>query len=327
MVRLCDDPPAPNWVPSFTGELALRIVGPGTLVELEETHQRYVDTVAHGGTLAPGRARRWAPSRPQLPMAFAHYSRARKLRMEPEYERGEFIEMFIFGFPAGCPLPAFATLDVTHALRGAAMAHARPHPVEVLSGHCDDGQQTRRDHAAFLTLPDVGHDYADGHLLGVAVALPRLEAAIRGSVLRPLAAVHQLRLGRAGAWDVAEVRPSNRIRRGLDAAVWTRPSRCWATVTPVAVYPRRRQMTPQHVVEACRHSGLSEPSEMVIRQHSPFLGTPLSVAFAPIPLHQRKGTLWHSHVVLSFRQLVQGPVIIGAGRYRGYGLCRPLEAA
>jgi CRISPR-associated protein Csb2 len=260
-------------------------------------------------------------------MAFKHYARVRELTMEPEFERGEFTEMFIFGFPAGCPLPPLATLDVTHALRGAAMAHARPHPVEVLSGHCGDGQQTRRDHAAFLTLPDVGHDYADGHLLGVAVALPRLDAAIRGSVLRPLAAVHQLRLGRAGAWDVAEVRPSNRIRQGLDAAVWTRPSRCWATVTPVAVYPRQRQMTQQHVMEACRHSGLPEPTEIVISQHSPFLGTPPSVAFAPIPLHQRKGTLWHSHVVLSFRRPVKGPVIIGAGRYRGYGLCRPLEAA
>ena len=30
------------------------------------------------------------------------------------------------------------------------------------------------------------------------------------------------------------------------------------------------------------------------------------------------------HVLLEFGGEVQGPVLLGAGRYRGYGLCKPL---
>jgi CRISPR-associated protein Csb2 len=32
----------------------------------------------------------------------------------------------------------------------------------------------------------------------------------------------------------------------------------------------------------------------------------------------------HSHAVLIFDEDVAGPLLIGAGRFRGYGLCRPL---
>ena len=30
------------------------------------------------------------------------------------------------------------------------------------------------------------------------------------------------------------------------------------------------------------------------------------------------------HALLQFDREVEGPVLIGAGRYRGYGLCKPL---
>lgn len=33
----------------------------------------------------------------------------------------------------------------------------------------------------------------------------------------------------------------------------------------------------------------------------------------------------HAHAVLLFEREVRGPVLIGAGRFRGYGLCRPLS--
>ena len=31
------------------------------------------------------------------------------------------------------------------------------------------------------------------------------------------------------------------------------------------------------------------------------------------------------HAILIFSEPVVGPVLLGAGRYRGYGLCRPLR--
>ncbi len=54
--------------------------------------------------------------------------------------------------------------------------------------------------------------------------------------------------------------------------------------------------------------------------------------FAPAPAHafprlRRKdgSERRHSHAILIFDEPVRGPILIGAGRYRGYGLCRPLE--
>jgi CRISPR-associated protein Csb2 len=33
-----------------------------------------------------------------------------------------------------------------------------------------------------------------------------------------------------------------------------------------------------------------------------------------------------AHAILVFEERVVGPVVIGAGRYRGYGVCRPVNA-
>ena len=33
----------------------------------------------------------------------------------------------------------------------------------------------------------------------------------------------------------------------------------------------------------------------------------------------------HSHAILIFDEPVRGPVTVGAGRFRGYGLCRPMN--
>lgn len=324
VVTICDEPPTPNWVPAPTGELSLRIVGPGTVTELEQIHDIYIQAVAYGARLKGERARRWEPSLPQLPASFANYARVgvNTATRPPDYDR-EFCELLVFGLPPGCPLPVLSTLAVTNALRGAAMAHAKPQPVEALTGHSRDGKPSQRSHAAFLTLPDVAHDFADGHLLGLAVALPRLDNVSRLAVLRSIAPIDRLRLGRAGAWDIDEVRPGTRTRRGLELATWVKPSRHWATITPIALYPRRRRMTEEHVVQACLNGGLPEPTEIVISHYSPLIGVPPSPSFARIYLRQRGGMLWQNHAILSFDRPVPGPVIIGAGRFKGYGLCRP----
>ena len=324
VVTICDQPPAPNWIPASTGELSLRIVGPSTLTELDQIHYIYVQAVAYGATLKGERARRWEPSRPQLPVTFASYARVGTNHAAPLADDDqEFRELLVFGLPAGCPLPIRSTLAVSNALRGAAMAHAKQQPVEALTGHSSDGKPSQRSHAAFLTIPDVAHDFADGHLLGVAIALPRLDAATRLAVLRSIGSIDRLRLGRAGAWDIYEVRSNNRPRRGLELATWMKPSRHWATVTPVAMHPRLRRMTEEHVTQACINSGLPEPTEIVISHYSPFVGVPPAPSFARIFLRQSGGMLWQNHVVLSFDRPVPGPVVIGAGRFKGYGLCRP----
>jgi len=41
-------------------------------------------------------------------------------------------------------------------------------------------------------------------------------------------------------------------------------------------------------------------------------------------LHRRRdrGRIHHTHAIITFDQPIRGPLLLGAGRYRGYGLCR-----
>jgi len=47
-----------------------------------------------------------------------------------------------------------------------------------------------------------------------------------------------------------------------------------------------------------------------------------------MPMFEDQGSglcRYQVHVVLEFAEPVGGPLLIGRGRYRGYGLCRPLR--
>ncbi|MCE5282635.1 MAG: type I-U CRISPR-associated protein Csb2, partial [Deltaproteobacteria bacterium] len=66
-----------------------------------------------------------------------------------------------------------STLRLTETLRGALMV-GTPQPVpEWLSGHTPAGSPSEKPHLAFLPLPFVGREHADGRLMGVALVLPR----------------------------------------------------------------------------------------------------------------------------------------------------------
>lgn len=51
---------------------------------------------------------------------------------------------------------------------------------------------------------------------------------------------------------------------------------------------------------------------------------PPAPSFPRLP--RKDGSLCrHAHAILVFAERVVGPLLLGAGRYRGYGLCRPVE--
>jgi CRISPR-associated protein Csb2 len=56
-----------------------------------------------------------------------------------------------------------------------------------------------------------------------------------------------------------------------------------------------------------------------------FLGAPHAREMPRIVRKSDGGKNRQTHAILTFDRDVQGPVLIGAGRYRGYGLCRPLR--
>src|SRR5262249_11815593 len=131
----------------------------------------------------------------------------------------------------GPRLPAVSALAVTRALRGTVMKHSglQPPPPWV-SGHLEEGQALRdgKQHLAALPLPYVSSDYADGHLLGVALAFPSwVSRHERGRVLGPMLVDRfgrprpvELLLGALGVYTLVK-RDWPEPRIGLKPETWS----------------------------------------------------------------------------------------------------------
>ena len=183
---------------------------------------------------------------------------------------------------------------------------------------------------------------------GAALAVPR-------SVRRAAATLHlcvplrrangapreiRLTLGERGIWslklDDNEQRPW-----GLQPEVWTSsrpmvPADTWATVTPIVLdrYPKKRESTgravevEQIIAASCNHLWADRSSPVpiikVVATPSPlFAGVPHAASFPPLLSGPDSRPRFHMHALIIFAEPITGPLMVGAGRYRGYGLCRP----
>lgn len=206
---------------------------------------------------------------------------------------------------------------------------------EWLSGHKPDGGPSESPHVAFFPLAFVGREHADGHLLGIGVALPEngLDAQQRRLALRVLGHIRELRLGRLGRWALEA---DDRGKSNLRPDAWTsapRGATRWATVTPIVFdqHPKAKDRVEYEreavaiVRQSCERIGLPEPPrEVILTPVSAHLGAPASHEFPRI--RRKDGSeRRHRHAILIFDEPVRGPIAIGAGRYRGYGFCRPLR--
>ncbi len=219
----------------------------------------------------------------------------------------------------------------------------RPIP-EWVSGHTPDKAPTRLPHLAFLPLPHVGFPYADGHVTGFALVPPRGKdllkeadflAALR-AVMQPDGDGHYLKAYFHGLPDI-RLRPATEATLAAqNPTLYTSPARVFATITPIVLDRRPEQDGRERIDEikaliqrSCINIGLPEP-EVIPDKHSAFEGTasarPSGKAPAwmnwrlPPSLTSRPMT----HAVLRFSEKVEGPVMLGAGRFFGLGLCRPL---
>jgi CRISPR-associated protein Csb2 len=234
---------------------------------------------------------------------------------------------------------------VAKRLRDVLMTRGPQPPPEILSGHAGDGGPSQRPHIAFVPLANVGWDYADGELLGMAVVLPRrLDTADRRRALGGIAAALDMTNGagtlelefRAGTWRLERAPlPS---RASLRPERWCEVSTRWASATPVLLdrFPDREDPieVARILAGACRNVGLPEPRMIEIHKHSAVRAAPSAYpargsANSPgwsFPKDSALESRPRRHVVLEFAEPVRGPVLLGAGRYSGFGLCLPLEA-
>ena len=272
-----------------------------------------------------------------LPGRWQGYGRPTK--PEPAEETGSVFDpaLIVLGIQ-GRRVSLPATLKLTAALRGALMKSCTEQPPpEWFSGHKPGGGATAEPHLALFPLPFVGDRHADGRIMGLALALPRrldrleasrcLEAFLFDANGLPQS--HRLFDGR---WFTCTIEMEDRERppKNLTAATWTRPSRIWASVTPVVLNRHfdgkdRWERAAESVKEACMHIGLPRPREALLHPVSLAEGAPHTREFPRLTRKSDGGRRSHSHAVIVFDTPVAGPVLIGAGRFRGYGLCRPMD--
>ncbi|NCA71859.1 MAG: type I-U CRISPR-associated protein Cas5/Cas6 [Sphingobacteriia bacterium] len=215
-----------------------------------------------------------------------------------------------------------------------------PYP-DWLCGHNINGAPTTEPHIAWIPLPFVGAEHADGRIMGVAMVLPvSLPPENAGSLLDPWLREPESGLPRQihlfdGQWlDVTvelETRESPPLN--LQPETWTAPETgaCrWASVTPVVLDRHFKgadkwEKAAESIKDACERIDLPRPERVELHPVSRVRGAPRATEFHYLTRKRDGGRMDHTHVSLQFAEPVRGPVLIGAGRFRGYGLCRPLS--
>jgi len=333
--------------------------------------------------------------RPKLGL-WSGYRRVDQYETIGEVQHSHFdTDVLVLTHVDGPRLPGASTLAVTQALRGAVLKRAHdqfcscdrwkegvPPPTEAaecyaripawVSGHRSRGGRCENEsgHLAFIPFPFVGHEHADGHLLGVGMVFPRsVDRRERGKVLGKLL-LHKngqprdvkLTLGQLGVWTVRK-REWNERRETLNPEMWTAHpdgSTTWMSVTPMVLdkFPKADRTKDRDgwmrevtgiIIEACDRIDLPEPVSIDIDATCWHRGSPRAITKKrPVrghvilkqskdatlgdgfPFYPAKGTKAprpQVHIWLRFAEPVVGPLLLGAGRYRGYGLCKPWREA
>ena len=336
-VVLEDDAPEPDWVPRDGGEQMMRVVGPGQLEALEEEHARHRGVEPR---ILPGRFQ--AYGRPGEDSAPAMQT--------AEIGFGDWIVYEVDALPFEGKerhVGGHLSVALAKAMRGGTLAHADDVGRSILSGHATDGAPLTSPHVGFLPLPFVGHPHADGSIKGIAVAIPR------GASNDARRAIHRA----LWSWEKAQgstgdavplvltlgARGTVRIRRTEHGALpwstrwdrWTRPSRVWVTATPIALDrfpgdlgardPAKAMAAyvaaEQTVASACANIGLPRPTQVRLLASPHLQGSLDPRSFGRVEIG--KNTRLLVHAMIAFADQVAGPIVLGAGRYAGLGLCAP----
>jgi len=352
----------PNWVPDDDhAAIHLRVAGPGTIEDLERRYNREAIeafaalevAAADGSNVKAQKAARKRlkdefqnepPSqlRPEISFyqGYARPTPPGDVSVAPGTVFSPHLIVLTLE-PREGPyrlLDLLCVLTVAQRWREALLSHSNDLPERVrhvVSGHDRDGAPLPEPHLAFVPLAFVAHPHADGHLLAMAITLPEgLGSDERRDVLRVVGRVHELKLGRLGVWSVQRD-TSARPPWNLRPEAWTADpegATHWSTVTPVAFdrHPKAKDRAEYQrevagmIAAACESIGLPSPREVIVTSVSAHLGVPPAHAF---PRLRRKddSERRHAHAILVFDRSVRGPILLGAGRYRGYGLCRPMS--
>jgi CRISPR-associated protein Csb2 len=321
--------------PDGEGRAARRVLYPGRLAELRRAHEA-------GRRPAPGA------------------NLAAQPRIEPKPPASVFgTDWIVFAHAHGMRPDAVGAALACKALLKAVQSGYGPGQAPAwVSGHAPNGAPIATPHLAALPLLDAGWEWSQGRLMGLALTFPRhLEESLAAArdprhagvdtaaVLEEEGFFHALtRINRGGrdSVEIAVHLPGGqewRLRReaqpeaqSLRAERYAAASRVWASVTPIALdrHPKARGEAEASIAESCERIGLPRPVQVVLGKHAAIRGGP-----SALPAGRAPGwTGWRlppslagrrlTHAVIAFDEPVAGPVLLGAGRFTGLGLCLPL---
>jgi CRISPR-associated protein Csb2 len=304
------------WVPDASAGLRLRIPDPDRLNELIARYDRFREDPNKINRPPRGKTTLYGPPKGS----------------ERETPHGVFHRMIVLRRERGPRASLRSALSVVSSFRGAVLKLA-PQPVaEYLSGHAPASTPERpvrseRPHVALTALPFVGTPHATGDLMGVAALLPAtLTDEERKVCWDVIGAVRDLQMA-WGSWEVSIV-DAEENRKALLQDTWTHPHDVWSTVTPFVFdrYPKDPygEEAQRIVREAFARVELPEPQEVDLHYNPWHRAVPKASAFPAVAARPGKPQRYHCHVRARWAAPIQGPVVVGAGRYYGYGLLRPL---
>ena len=228
--------------------------------------------------------------------------------------------------------------------RRADMGDAIP---EIVSGHTADRSPTRRPHLAVVPLAFAGYPHADGRVFGFAL-VPPAGTSLRSvpGLVRAFEEVASYDPGRERRVLTLEGSPLSKPLHlapagtapvsSLSPEPYLESAQVWATVTPIVLDRHLKRNDDREVREivagACENAGLPrpDPDRIQVGKHSAIEGAPPARPRAGAPAWTR----WKTpeslasrslvHAVIDFGRSTTGPVLLGAGRFTGLGLCRRL---
>ena len=330
---LDDGEPTPTLVPCAEGEVVLRVVGPGQLERLENAFGN------HRGELSrvlPARPQRYGqPIRDAKPLATA----------TSVFSATDWV---LFERVGGARTVATCTTDLARALRRALIEiHGDQNLPASISGHAENGP-TDQPHVAFVPLPFVGHEHADGAIIGCALVLPRdMPPSDREQLFRLIGKLEQERGNDRHDVTIAggSVGPVHLRRVDISAKValnpkrWCRSSTRFITATPIALDKHPGNLRSNHggvgrkaaaeaqgsISEACLRVLGVRPVSVEVSLPPLLPGAPAIRHCLPWPGRRGRPPRAQVHADIRFDTPVQGPLLLGAGRYFGLGLCLPVE--
>ena len=329
-------------VPSKASQEPRYRIYPGRLKELRECYERFQQSANKKDRPRPGAL---VTARNQTPAERRNVFSDRWLILE--YVDGEIPDIRAAAIVARC---------IRRALMSGYGQIGSSIPT-IVSGHATNGSPACAPHMAVVPMSFTGFAYADGRVLGFALVPPTnsdlLEDETFRKVLRKLAplndnygrrvlevkSVQDTAANQAFALKFSpsfEAPPG--FRSSLKPTIYTDYACRFATVTPIVLdrYLKKKgeariEEISELVANACERIGLPRPVAVFPNKHSALQGV---VSAYP----SGRGPAWLNwrlpdsiagrqltHAVIEFAEPVEGPVVLGAGRFLGMGLCRPLN--